>query len=83
MGQLVYRMCEDNAVEKLVSFNFPGFDDEVEEALAFKARNVDPRIQPSYSRILYSWHTFRGDHRNGNYLQFTLILTQRTIQPLW
>ncbi|KAJ7781667.1 nucleoporin Nup120/160-domain-containing protein [Mycena metata] len=47
VGQLVYRMCEDNAVEKLVSFNFPGFADEVEEALAFKARNVDPRIQPT------------------------------------
>jgi nuclear pore complex protein Nup160 len=75
VGQLVYRMCEDKAVEKLVSFNFPGFVDEVEEALAFKARNVDPRIQPSYSRILYSWYTFRGDHRNGNYLQFMLVLT--------
>ncbi|KAJ7783415.1 hypothetical protein B0H14DRAFT_3585053 [Mycena olivaceomarginata] len=72
VGQLVYRMCEDNAVEKLVSFNFPGFDDEVEEALAFKARNVDPRIQPSYSRILYSWHTFRGDHRNA-----ALVMYQR------
>lgn len=58
-------MCEDNAVEKLVSFNFPGFADEVEESLAFKARNVDPRIHPNYSRILYSWHTFRGDHRKG------------------
>ncbi|KAF7354945.1 hypothetical protein MSAN_01409400 [Mycena sanguinolenta] len=72
VGQLVYRMCEENAVEKLVSFNFPGFADEVEEALAFKARNVDPRIQPSYSRILYSWHTFRGDHRNA-----ALVMYQR------
>ncbi|KAJ7179519.1 nucleoporin Nup120/160-domain-containing protein [Mycena filopes] len=72
VGQLVYRMCEENAVEKLVSFNFPGFADEVEEALAFKARNVDPRIQPSYSRILYSWHTFKGDHRNA-----ALVMYQR------
>ncbi|KAK7061352.1 nucleoporin Nup120/160-domain-containing protein [Favolaschia claudopus] len=72
VGQLVYRMCEDSAIEKLVSFNFPGFADEVEEALAFKARNVDPRIQPSYSRILYSWHTLRGDHRNA-----ALVMYQR------
>ncbi|KAJ7477151.1 nucleoporin Nup120/160-domain-containing protein [Mycena galericulata] len=72
IAQLVYRMCEDNAVEKLVSFNFPGFADEVEESLAFKARNVDPRIHPSYSRILYSWHTFRGDHRKA-----ALVMYQR------
>ncbi|KAJ7162628.1 nucleoporin Nup120/160-domain-containing protein [Mycena crocata] len=72
VGQLVYRMCEDNAVEKLVSFNFPGFADEVEGALAFKARNVDPRIHPSYSRILYSWFTFRGDHRSA-----ALVMYQR------
>ncbi|KAJ7762811.1 nucleoporin Nup120/160-domain-containing protein [Mycena maculata] len=72
IAQLVYRMCEDNAVEKLVSFNFPGFADEVEDSLAFKARNVDPRIHPSYSRILYSWYTFRGDHRNA-----ALVMYQR------
>ncbi|KAJ6567297.1 hypothetical protein DFH09DRAFT_1156619 [Mycena vulgaris] len=72
VAQLVYRMCEDNAVEKLVSFNFPGFADEVEDALAFKARNVDPRLHPSYSRILYSWHTFRGDHRSA-----ALVMYQR------
>ncbi|KAJ7087255.1 nucleoporin Nup120/160-domain-containing protein [Mycena belliarum] len=72
VAQLVYRMCEDNSVEKLVSFNFPGFADEVEDALAFKARNVDPRLHPSYSRILYSWHTFRGDHRSA-----ALVMYQR------
>ncbi|KAJ7499350.1 nucleoporin Nup120/160-domain-containing protein [Mycena latifolia] len=72
VAQLVYRMCEDNAVEKLVSFNFPGFADEVEDALGFKARNVDPRLHPSYSRILYSWHTFRGDHRSA-----ALVMYQR------
>ncbi|KAJ7283368.1 nucleoporin Nup120/160-domain-containing protein [Mycena rebaudengoi] len=72
VAQLVYRMCEGNAVEKLMSFNFTGFADEVEEALAFKARNVDPRIHPSYSRILYSWHTFRGAYRDA-----ALVMYQR------
>lgn len=58
-------MCEDNAVETLMSFNFAGIADEVEAALSFKARNVDPRVRPCYSRILYLWYTRRGDYRNG------------------
>ncbi|KAJ7067941.1 nucleoporin Nup120/160-domain-containing protein [Mycena amicta] len=72
VGQLVYRMCEDGAVETLVSYSFPGFAEEAEEALAFKARNVDPRVQPSYSRILYSWYTFRGNHCSA-----ALVMYQR------
>jgi nuclear pore complex protein Nup160 len=58
-------MCEENAVEKLITFNFAAFADEVEDALSFKARNVDPRLRPCYSRILYTWYVFRGDYRNG------------------
>jgi nuclear pore complex protein Nup160 len=65
VAQLVYRMCEDDAVEKLISFNFARFADEIQDALAFKARNVDPRARPFYSRILYAWFVFRGDYRNG------------------
>jgi nuclear pore complex protein Nup160 len=61
-------MCEDNALETLMSFNFVGVAEEVEDALSFKARNVDPRGSPCYSRILYTWHTRRGDYRNGRYL---------------
>ena len=59
-------MCEENAVEKLVSFNFAGFNTEVEDALSFNARNADPRIRPFYSRILYTWYITRGDYRNGS-----------------
>jgi len=62
---LVYKVCENNWVNQLMTFNFSGFANEVEDALAFKARNVDPRLQPSYSRILYSWYLHRGDYRNG------------------
>jgi nuclear pore complex protein Nup160 len=58
-------MCEDNAVELLMSYNFAGMAEEVEDVLAFKARNIDPRVRPSYSSILYSWYTRKGDHRNG------------------
>lgn len=58
-------MCEENAVEKLMTFDFAGIGSEVEAALAFKARNADPRSKPSYSRILYTWYTGRGDYRNG------------------
>ncbi|CAL1702056.1 unnamed protein product [Somion occarium] len=63
--QLVYRMCEENAVDRLMSFNFAGLTTEVEEALSFKVRNADPRIRPFYSRILYTWHVSRGDFRNA------------------
>lgn len=59
-------MCEENAIEELVSFNFAGFSSEVDDALAFKVRNTDPRVRPFYSRILYTWYTKRGDHRSGN-----------------
>jgi nuclear pore complex protein Nup160 len=61
-------MCEEDAVEKLMTYNFAGFADEVEDALSFKSRNVDPRTRPFYSRILYSWFISRGDYRNGMFL---------------
>ncbi|KAG6813445.1 hypothetical protein H0H92_010779 [Tricholoma furcatifolium] len=65
VSQLAYRMCEDNSVDTLMTFNFAGLADEVEAALGFKARNIDPRVRPSYSRILYTWFIRRGDYRNA------------------
>lgn len=58
-------MCEEDAIERLLSFNFATLGDEVEDALSFKARNADPRVRPFYSRILYTWYVSRGDYRNG------------------
>jgi len=58
-------MCEEKAVARLVAFDFAGVSDEVESVLAFKARNVDPRVQPNYARILYTWYLQRGEYRNG------------------
>jgi len=72
VSELVYRMCEENAVEKLMTFNFAGFADEVEDALAFKSRNADPRVRPFYSRILYTWYVLRGDYRNCKSFYFCL-----------
>ncbi|KAG9317143.1 hypothetical protein JVU11DRAFT_1335, partial [Chiua virens] len=65
ISRLVYRMCEEGAIELLVSLDFAGFASEVDDALAFKARNTDPRARPFYSRILYTWYTRRGDHRSA------------------
>lgn len=65
VSQLVYRMCEDNAAQKLMTFNFMGFADEVEDAVSFKVRNTDPRSRPNYSKILYGWYTSRSDHKNA------------------
>ncbi|KAI0643699.1 nucleoporin Nup120/160-domain-containing protein [Trametes meyenii] len=64
-SQLLYRMCEENAVDRLMALNFAGLAEEVEDALAFKARNADPRIRPFYSRILYTWYVSRGDYRSA------------------
>lgn len=60
-------MCEANAVDKLLSLNFVGLPNEVENALAFKVRNADPLQRPMYHQILYAWYVFRGDFRNGGY----------------
>ena len=60
-------MCEEHAVDRLMALNFSGLVDEVERCLSFKTRNADPLVRPFYSRILYAWHTARGDYRNGRY----------------
>ncbi|KAI0347005.1 hypothetical protein BDW22DRAFT_1367225 [Trametopsis cervina] len=65
VSTLVYRMCEEHAVDRLMSYNFVGLSDEVESALSFKARNADPQVRPFYSRILYTWYASRGDYRNA------------------
>ncbi|GBE77402.1 hypothetical protein SCP_0102750 [Sparassis crispa] len=65
VSQLMYRMCEEHAVDRLMALNFVGFVDEVEESLSFKARNADPRVRPFYSRILYMWYISHGDYRNA------------------
>lgn len=58
-------MCEEHAADRLMSYNFAGLADEVEDALSFKARNADPQIRPFYSWILYTWYISQGDYRNG------------------
>ncbi len=58
-------MCERNKVETLLSFNFVGFADDVEQALGFKARNADPLDRPVYAKIYYAWAVKKGDYRAG------------------
>ncbi|PPR02464.1 hypothetical protein CVT24_002013 [Panaeolus cyanescens] len=65
-SQLALRMCEEKAVGQLMTFDFAGVADEVEAALSFKARNTDPRVEPCYSKILYTWFTRRGDYRKAS-----------------
>ena len=72
--QLAIRMCEENAIEKLVAFEFTGISNEVEAVLAFKARNADPRLRPCYSKILYTWYIRRGDYRNGLRASFNPLI---------
>lgn len=62
---LVYKMCEDDALDRLLSMNFRGLVEEVETSLSFKARNADPRVTPNWSHILYTWYIWRGDYSKG------------------
>jgi nuclear pore complex protein Nup160 len=64
-SQLAIRMCEENAVERLMTFDFGGISDEVASALSFKARNVESHFRICYAKILYAWYVRRGDFRNG------------------
>ncbi|KAI0092550.1 nucleoporin Nup120/160-domain-containing protein [Irpex rosettiformis] len=65
VATLVQKMCEEHAVDRLMSYNFAGVVDEVEASLSFKARNADPQVRPFYSKILYTWYIARGDYRNA------------------
>ncbi|KAI5824156.1 hypothetical protein K523DRAFT_285520 [Schizophyllum commune Tattone D] len=69
---LVYHICESGAIPKLVSLDLSPFQADVEEALSFKARNVDPRVRPHYSKVLYTWFMSRG-----NYGEAALTMYQR------
>jgi len=65
VSNLVYKMCEEEALDQLLSMNFQGFEEDVETSLSFKARNADPRTVPNYAHILYTWYANRGDFRNA------------------
>ncbi|THH12327.1 hypothetical protein EW145_g80 [Phellinidium pouzarii] len=79
VSHLVYKMCEDDALDRLLSMNFRGLVQEVELSLSFKARNADPRSRPNWSQILYTWYTFRGDYRNA---ALTMYIRSRKLSEL-
>ncbi|KAH6915289.1 nucleoporin Nup120/160-domain-containing protein [Coprinopsis sp. MPI-PUGE-AT-0042] len=78
-SQLALQMCEGDAVARLMAFDFAGISDEVESILSFKARNVDPRIGPNYSRILYTWYIQRGEYRNASLTMYQRALKLQEI----
>lgn len=63
-------MCENDAIDAFMSFDFAGVAKEVEAALAFKARNAEPDSRPPYAHILYAWHIQRGNYRDSKFLFF-------------
>ena len=70
-------MCENEEVDRLMNLNFIGFQTDVEDTLAFKARNTDPLSRPNYAKILYAWHVFKGDYRSGKFEIFHRIALVR------
>ncbi|KAI9475093.1 hypothetical protein LPJ78_004407 [Coemansia sp. RSA 989] len=59
-------LCErEGGVAILCRLSFPGLQEEIEHNLLFKARHSDPLVRPSYYKILYSFHVYRGNYRNA------------------
>lgn len=65
---LIGVMCDRAEIDRLTRLNFVGYQADVENTLSFKARNSDPIGWPNYSKVLYSWHVFRGDYRSGSFI---------------
>ncbi|KAJ3210408.1 hypothetical protein HDU82_008167 [Entophlyctis luteolus] len=70
-------LCESHQVEALcMRYNFGKLQKEVEDTLLFKAktRKVVPipskNGDPNYHKILYSYYTTRGDHRNASWIMY-------------
>ncbi|KIO30211.1 hypothetical protein M407DRAFT_20680 [Tulasnella calospora MUT 4182] len=70
ISHLVTAMCDKGEIDRLTRWNFVGFQQEVENVLAFKARNADPIGWPNYANVLYAWYTFRGDYRSAGQAMF-------------
>ncbi|TPX33982.1 hypothetical protein SmJEL517_g03209 [Synchytrium microbalum] len=69
LSVLVYDFCEKRQVEALFSgrLAFSDMEAKIEELLWFKAQNspVWPQREPPYYKILYSYYTYRGNHRGA------------------
>ncbi|KAG8956665.1 hypothetical protein FRC04_000143 [Tulasnella sp. 424] len=70
ISRLVTAMCDKGEIDRLTRWNFVGFQQDVENVLAFKARNADPIGWPNYANVLYAWYTFRGDYRSAGQAMF-------------
>lgn len=67
---LISATCESGAYSELLGFNFAGLQPEVERNLSFKARNSDPRTNPPYFQILYSYHMRRVDYKSAGAVMY-------------
>ncbi|KAJ2771869.1 hypothetical protein IWQ56_001615 [Coemansia nantahalensis] len=66
LRHLVGVLCEQaGGVAILCRLSFIGLQEEVERNLLFKAHHGDPLATPSYYKILYSFHVYRGNYRNA------------------
>lgn len=65
-------MCENNAIELLMTFPFVGVVKEVETVLLSRIQEVEPDSRHAYVNILYAWYFRRGNYRGGMF-QFVLV----------
>ncbi|KZT41120.1 hypothetical protein SISSUDRAFT_1059684 [Sistotremastrum suecicum HHB10207 ss-3] len=62
---LVQALCHSGTPDLWNTLNFAELSEEVENALSWKARNVDVLSAPNYAKILYSWYIRRADYRSA------------------
>lgn len=65
LAHFISVVCENGAASLLTTFSFSGLEADLERNLAFRARNSDPLARPNYYRVLYAYHTAKGDYRSG------------------
>ena len=58
-------MCEDDALDRLLSMNFRDLIEEGEAPLSFKPRLAYPSVTPNHLHILYTWYILRGSYSRG------------------
>ncbi|BGP29003.1 hypothetical protein JCM10296v2_000739 [Rhodotorula toruloides] len=70
LAHFISVVCENGAASLLTTFSFSGLEADLERNLAFRARNSDPLARPNYYRVLYAYHTAKGDYRSAGTVMY-------------
>ncbi|KAF9152617.1 hypothetical protein BG015_004987 [Linnemannia schmuckeri] len=71
LKELVSIMCQKGDGAQLSLFPFPGLQEDVERTLVSMAQQTPVLSLPNYYRVLFAYHTYRGDYKKA-----LLLLTE-------